>query len=150
MSRGLGRIEQAILECTKNARRPANGIWSVALASSVADLLTAEHVASGGKGFWWPTTSLKSSVRRAAARLEAKGMLRSLEMPDSPGRIWWRPDAAEGSEDVAHRKRTDITRLRQLLGMMGSEHAGERANAAALAEQERARLGLTWEEILGG
>ena len=39
-------------------------------------------------------------------------------------------------------------RLVKLLGMLGSHHAGERANAAQLVEQHRAVLGLTWDELI--
>jgi len=42
----------------------------------------------------------------------------------------------------------DRKRLVALLGMLGSAHAGERDNAARLAEQFRKRHGLTWEEML--
>jgi hypothetical protein len=39
-------------------------------------------------------------------------------------------------------------RLVKLLGMLGSQHDGERANAAQLVEQHRAALGLTWDELI--
>ncbi len=39
-------------------------------------------------------------------------------------------------------------RLAALAGMLGSEHDGERANAARLATQELRRLGLTWSELI--
>jgi hypothetical protein len=35
-----------------------------------------------------------------------------------------------------------------MLGMLGSDHAGERDAAARAVEAERKRLGLSWEEIL--
>ena len=38
--------------------------------------------------------------------------------------------------------------LIKALGMLGSEHSGERANAAAVVEKQRAQLGLTWEELI--
>jgi len=41
-------------------------------------------------------------------------------------------------------------KLAKLLGMTGSEHAGERASAAAQAEALRKRTGKSWAEILGG
>jgi hypothetical protein len=43
----------------------------------------------------------------------------------------------------------DAELLAKMLGMMGSDHAGERANAAAAAEAMRKKLGLTWPELLG-
>lgn len=39
-------------------------------------------------------------------------------------------------------------RLARILGMLGSEHAGERASAGLQAEAFRKRHGLTWEEML--
>lgn len=40
-------------------------------------------------------------------------------------------------------------RLIALLGMLGSEHAGERDAAALQAEALRKRLGMSWEEMVG-
>lgn len=39
-------------------------------------------------------------------------------------------------------------RLAAILGMLGSDHAGERAAAALQAEAFRKRHGLTWSELL--
>ena len=39
-------------------------------------------------------------------------------------------------------------RLARILGMLGSEHAGERASAALQAEAFRKKHGLTWAELL--
>jgi|SRR5581483_11039543 len=43
-------------------------------------------------------------------------------------------------------------RLRDLLvkalGLLGSDQAGERANAAVVAEKQRAKLGMTWDELI--
>jgi hypothetical protein len=38
--------------------------------------------------------------------------------------------------------------LVKALGMLGSVHAGEQANAASVVEKQRARLGLTWDELI--
>jgi len=42
----------------------------------------------------------------------------------------------------------DRAKLARILGMLGSEHAGERASAALQAEAFRKRHGMTWEEML--
>jgi hypothetical protein len=42
----------------------------------------------------------------------------------------------------------DRIRLTKFLGMLGSEHDGERANAALKVEQLRRQLGMTWEDLL--
>jgi hypothetical protein len=42
----------------------------------------------------------------------------------------------------------DRDRLARVLGMLGSDHAGERANAAAAADRLVRGNGLTWSEVL--
>jgi hypothetical protein len=41
-----------------------------------------------------------------------------------------------------------VRRLAAIAGMLGSEHEGERANAARLATLELRRLGLTWAQVV--
>ena len=43
---------------------------------------------------------------------------------------------------------TERRRLERILGMLGSEHAGERAAAGLHAEAFRKKHGLTWAELL--
>lgn len=43
----------------------------------------------------------------------------------------------------------DRIRLESMLGMLGSDHIGERDNAAKLIEQFLRRRGLTWPDVLG-
>jgi hypothetical protein len=43
---------------------------------------------------------------------------------------------------------TDRRRLAAILGMLGSDHAGERAAAGLQAEAFRKKHGLTWEQML--
>jgi hypothetical protein len=38
--------------------------------------------------------------------------------------------------------------LVKALGMLGSDHHGERANAAIVVEKQRAMLGMTWDELI--
>jgi hypothetical protein len=38
--------------------------------------------------------------------------------------------------------------LVKALGMLGSNQAGERANAALVVEKQRAKLGMTWDELI--
>ena len=44
----------------------------------------------------------------------------------------------------------DRKRLAHILGMLGSNSAGERDNAALLAERLRRSLGQSWEHLLDG
>jgi hypothetical protein len=39
-------------------------------------------------------------------------------------------------------------RLVKALGMLGSDHDGERANAARVVEKQRAQLGMTWDDLI--
>jgi hypothetical protein len=39
-------------------------------------------------------------------------------------------------------------RLVKALGMLGSDQAGERANAAHFVEKQRTQLGMTWDELI--
>jgi hypothetical protein len=45
---------------------------------------------------------------------------------------------------------TDRRKLAAVLGMLGSEHAGERAAAALQAEAFRRHHNLTWDQLVGG
>ena len=38
--------------------------------------------------------------------------------------------------------------LVKALGMLGSDHVGERESAALVVEKQRAKLGMTWEELI--
>jgi hypothetical protein len=44
--------------------------------------------------------------------------------------------------------KADRERLAKLLGMLGSDHAGERGNAALAIERLRRERGLSWDEVL--
>ncbi len=44
---------------------------------------------------------------------------------------------------------TDRERLAKLLGMLGSDHDGERAAAALAAAKFVRKLGLTWPDVVG-
>jgi hypothetical protein len=44
--------------------------------------------------------------------------------------------------------RADRERLAKLLAMLGSDHAGERDNAALAIERMRRELGLSWDDLL--
>lgn len=42
----------------------------------------------------------------------------------------------------------ELSKLIGVLGMLGSDHAGERAAAALQAERIRARLGKQWKDLI--
>src|SRR5207342_3905236 len=63
------------------------------------------------------------------------------------------PDVERAHHEARKRQEEAMTgaervRLARILGMLGSEHAGERASAALQAEAFRKRHGLTWEAML--
>jgi len=45
-------------------------------------------------------------------------------------------------------KPATLTKLTRILGMLGSDHAGERASAALAAHKMVGALGLSWRELL--
>jgi len=65
---------------------------------------------------------------------------------DSNFERWRRKHRREWSSDRAKRSKRDL--LVKALGMLGSEHAGERASAALTAEKLRIEMGLTWGELI--
>jgi hypothetical protein len=74
---------------------------------------------------------------------------------DSSEHIWAKRAGAETSgsdESLRGRKPLNHSDIRKLLvkalGMLGSDHAGERANAALQAEKQRARLGMMWRDLI--
>lgn len=137
MSRGLGRIEREILSVVSNASE-------VERLSGIALQDVADRIASGsGKS---PSPALAAAVRRAAGSLDRKELIwkyrngrSAYVMPPPPGM----------ASDVAAPPNKNRDKLVKLLGMLGSAHEGERANAAQLLEKERVKLGLTWAQILG-
>ncbi len=52
--------------------------------------------------------------------------------------------------DIKKIQRKDLARLDRILGLLSSEHAGERASAAAAATAFIRKHDLTWMEILEG
>jgi hypothetical protein len=52
---------------------------------------------------------------------------------------------AEGNANISYEDRDLLVKL---LGKLGSEHEGERANAAKMADDLRNRLGLKWSDLI--
>jgi hypothetical protein len=63
-------------------------------------------------------------------------------MGDAFAGIFW----GRREQKTVHSGPRDL--LVKALGMLGSEHAGERASAALIVEKQRARLGMTWDELI--
>lgn len=46
--------------------------------------------------------------------------------------------------------RSDLVKLTRILGLLGSDHMGERASAALAAHRLVKRMGVDWDTLLGG
>lgn len=57
------------------------------------------------------------------------------------------PQAADGESKI---NKKDLQRLDRILGLLGSEHAGERASAALAADTLLKKHKLSWQDVLGG
>ena len=100
-----------------------------------------------------PTAAQLGSVRRAIRHLAARGVI--VEYYRGSGRKYWQlpePEKREGRAPQESAAAEAIPALAdkfiKLLGMLSSEHAGERANAIAAAERLRKQYGITWRDIV--
>lgn len=57
---------------------------------------------------------------------------------------------AQGAQAQGGLARSDLLRLARILGMLGSDHAGERASAALAAHRLIRRAGADWWTLLSG
>jgi len=69
-------------------------------------------------------------------------------MPVSQPLPGWGLPFLLGGDQVNGMQSSDTAKLARVLGLLGSEHAGERAAAALAAHRLVKRLGLSWQEIL--
>jgi hypothetical protein len=56
--------------------------------------------------------------------------------------------ARRAARKVAAERERPLSKLIGVLGMLGSEHAGERAAAALLVERLRVKLGKQWQDLI--
>jgi hypothetical protein len=156
MSRGHGRVQQLILN--------ALGYY---YPDSVPVVWVAGQVV-GRRGALNLTAAERSSINRALRNLQREGLIYASPLGGSKKkwalvkqpkgwkrrarkgswRRYWQDFQAAADSQGPGRKAPPRARLAKMLGMLGSAHAGERASAAQRAEEERKRLGLTWEDII--
>jgi hypothetical protein len=146
MSRGLGATERSVL---------------AALARYGP--MNATELAQDIFGLWGtlklePTAAQLGSVRRAIRHLTARGVI--VEYYRRSGPKYWQLTEPEQREGPRGRSRAPqesaaaeaipalADKFVKLLGMLSSEHAGERANAIAAAERLRKQYGITWRDIV--
>ena len=120
--------------------------------------MNATELAQDIFGLWGtlklePTAAQLGSVRRAIRHLAARGVI--VEYYRGSGRKYWQlpePEKREGPAPQESAAAEAIPALAdkfiKLLGMLSSEHAGERANAIAAAERLRKQYGITWRDIV--
>jgi len=170
MSRGPGRIEQEVLALLREGSlRVRDLCWFV--YHEVSDQ-TPETWKLGS------TPAQRAAISRAIASLRRRGepLIRERYEGETYFRHSTVPSAAErvaryfkdeerrarrrqkraereARKAPAHKHRAvvaaDRERLAKLLGMLGSEHQGERDAAARQIEMMRQKLGGNWQDVLG-
>jgi len=125
--------------------------------------MNATELAQDIFGLWGtlklePTAAQLGSVQRAIRHLAARGVI--VEYYRGNGRKYWQLPEPEKREGRRGRSRAPqesaateaipalAEKFIKLLGMLSSEHAGERANAIAAAERLRKQYGITWRDIV--
>ena len=143
MSRGPGAVERGVLD-----------------ALARYGPMNATELAQDIFGLWErlelePTLAQLGSVQRAIRHLAARGVI----VEYYGGRKYWQLPEPEKRERRRGRRRDPqgfaaaddpalADKFIKLLGMLSSEHAGERANAIAAAERLRKQYGVTWRDIV--
>jgi hypothetical protein len=89
----------------------------------------AEHESARRAADEWEKTEQERG-RRESRETNWKAVLDAIDAPSDPSR-------------------RDREILAKILGMLGSDHEGEKLNAAEGAEKYRRKIGMTWAELLG-
>jgi hypothetical protein len=121
--------------------------------------MNATELAQDIFGLWGtlelePTAAQLGSVRRAIRHLAARGVI--VEYFGGRGHRYWQL-AEPDKRNRQPRRRHDPSgfaeaeladRFVKLLGLLSSDHAGERANAVTAVERLRQRYGISWRDII--
>jgi hypothetical protein len=108
--------------------------------------------AKADPAFFARSEAAKAKAEAAAAR--ARAQKAKAEAAEAKARARQSRDQAHAEMfGRFHRKPAEIhsstrTLLIKALGMLGSEHAGERDNAARMVETQRKKLGMEWEDLI--
>jgi hypothetical protein len=126
------------VQATKQKAKPAT---TSDPAEAAAERARAEKAKAEAEKAKAEAQKAKADAAKAKAKAEARkakdqAKARARSFSDSFG-------AASQKLEACQRDR-----LVKLLGMLGSHHTGERANAAQFVEQHRAALGLTWDQLI--
>lgn len=168
MSRGPGSVQRAILDCLSR-KWPTLSVVEIACFVYGADLSPGDD----------PTKSMLASTRRALGKLQDADLVVRLRLVDDADRVTfqWASVAKRKSEQKreeakaragahsrqrsndradqrsgSHRRKatTGLELMVKILGMLGSAHDGEVLAAARRAEEQRLKLGSSWEQIIRG
>jgi hypothetical protein len=91
----------------------------------------------------------KADAQKAKAEAaKAKADARTARAEEKAKAYRFFPGAFGGDTEKKEIHRGPRELLVKALGMLGSDHAGERENAAGVAEEQRAKLGMTWDELI--
>jgi hypothetical protein len=168
MSRGAGNVQRAILDCLSR-KWPSLSVVEITCFVYGAELSPDDD----------PTNSMLASTRRALGKLQQAGLVVRLNLIDDDDHVTFqwalvarRKKEQKKEEEAARagaksrqrandraderstlRKRkpsTGVDLIVKILGMLGSSHDGEVLAAARRAEEQRIKLGSSWEQIICG
>ena len=157
MSRGLGRVERQIIMFLEAYDRMAGtevASWTGGARDNPSVRRALKRLQAKGVVVRLPERHERSIVwaLTKTARAEAKRQRRRDQDGARRAEEGRRERREHEEAQRAARRRFDqgrsTARLERLLGMLGSSHGGEVANAALAVERERQRLGKTWQELM--
>jgi flagellar biosynthesis GTPase FlhF len=91
----------------------------------------------------------RAKVQAEKEKAEAKRARAEAEKATAEAaRAYWAFQSAFGRREKQKIRSGPRELLIKALGMLGSDHDGERANAARIVEKQRARLGMSWEDLI--
>lgn len=142
---GRERARVQAAERTKATKKSRTKTKHDDLAAAVARAKAAQAEAAKTKADAERLADEAIRLKADAIRLKAEALREQIRADRARAR-------AAGATFTARSEHVLQSGLRKLLvkalGMLGSDHAGERANAASVAERQRDRIGMTWDELL--
>jgi hypothetical protein len=165
MSRGPGHVERQILDLLSSDNTSDLGWKAAAIAEDVYGVFDRKWARRMGMDVDELTDAQLGSVRRALRRLEKRGLIvREQTAFRGHSEVRWK----SSEPPRRRRRRRDAPRIdipplgfevrkadsalgekfAKILGLLSSDHAGERLAAVRAAEQLRKLSGLTWLEIV--
>lgn len=121
----------------KKKEKPATTSAQAQAAAARARAETAKAEAARAKA-----DAQKAKAEAAKAKADART---AREKEKARTYSFFRGSFGDNTKTIDSRRRELLVKY---LGMLGSDHAGERANAAKFAEKQRTELGMTWNELI--